>query len=301
MRVAITGATGFIGAGLRHALADAGIDYVVVTRNRDKAKEHCPKAAGVIEWDPPASGPEPEAFNGLDGIFHIAGSTIAQRWTSKTKQTIRDSRVASTRLLVESIRKCSLPPKTLISASAIGYYGPSDDTPLNESAPAGSDFLARLCRDWEAESARARESGIRVVNPRTGIVLGRGGGALAQMLTPFRMGVGGPIGNGRQWMSWIHLTDVVGIMLQALTDEGLSGPVNTTAPTPVTNAEFAKTLGRVLRRPAVLPTPVFALKIIFGEFADVLATGQRVIPEKAVDAGYGFRYPALEQALADAV
>lgn len=301
MAVAITGATGFVGTALQRALSETGIDYLVVTRDARRAKQRCREAAGVIEWDPPNSGPTPEALDGLDGVFHLAGSTIAKRWTAKAKQTIRDSRVGSTRVLVESLRQCSRPPKVLISASAIGFYGPRDDTGLDETAPAGSDFLAQLCRDWEAEAARAGELGTRVVNLRTGIVLGPGGGALSQMLAPFRLGVGGPIGNGRQWMSWIHLDDVVGLMVRAFRDNGLSGPLNATAPNPVTNREFSKTLGRVLRRPAVLPTPVFALKILFGEFADILATGQRVLPEKAVNADYEFRYPSLAKALADAV
>jgi uncharacterized protein (TIGR01777 family) len=301
MKVAITGATGFIGRQLVVALESSGHQYVIVTRRRGPAKMTFPNASAIVEWNLPSEDLEPDALEGLDGVIHMAGAPVAQRWTADAKRAIEDSRVQYTRALVHALGKTSNRPGVLVSFSAIGYYGVRDDTPLAESAEPGTDFLARVCRGWEGEATRATEFGIRVVNPRIGIVLGRGGGALAQMLTPFRMGVGGPIGNGRQWMSWIHVSDVVGIALEALTNQTLSGPVNATAPRPATNRDFSKALGRALHRPAVLPIPVFGLKLLFGGFADVLATGQRVVPEKALSAGYRFRYPDLEEALAEAV
>ena len=301
MKVAITGATGFIGKQLIKELQSTETEYAVITRNRTAARKSCPGANSIVEWNPPETGPDPAMLEGFDGVVHLAGETVAQRWTASTKHKIRESRVLSTRMLVEALRRTSDPPKVLVSNSAIGFYGPRDAAKLDENAVAGTDFLAKVCQDWEAESSAAAEAGIRVVNPRIGIVIGPGGGALAKMLTPFRMGVGGPIGDGKQWMSWIHVRDVAGLILYALTTPELTGPVNTTAPDPVTNREFSKTLGRVLHRPAIVPTPVLALKLMFGGFADVLATGQRVIPEKALRVGYRFRFPDLSEALADVV
>ena len=301
MKLAITGATGFIGKQLLKELQSAEAEYAVITRNRAAARKSCPDANSIVEWNPPETGPDPAMLEGLDGVVNLAGEAVAQRWTASTKRKIRESRVLSTRMLVEALKRTSDPPKVLVSTSAIGFYGPRDATKLDENAVAGTDFLATVCQDWEAESSSATEAGIRVVNPRIGIVIGPGGGALAKMLTPFRMGVGGPIGDGKQWMSWIHVRDVVGLILYALTTPELTGPVNTTAPNPVTNREFSKTLGSVLHRPTILPTPVLALKLMFGDFADILATGQRVIPEKALRVGYRFRFPDLSEALADVV
>ena len=301
MKIAITGATGFIGQQLIKELQAADAAYSVITRNAAAARKSCPGADDVFEWNPPEVGLDPTVLDDLDGVVHLAGATVARRWTASTKREIRDSRISSTKTLVEVLEQTPNPPKVLISASAIGFYGPRDATELTENAAPGTDFLATVCRDWEEASSRASERGVRVVNPRLGIVLGPGGGALAKMLTPFRMGVGGPIGNGKQWMSWIHLNDVTGLILHALTTSELVGPVNATAPEPVTNRTFSKALGRVLHRPAILPTPVLALKLMFGGFADVLATGQRVVPEKALAAGYRFRFPNLSEALADVV
>jgi uncharacterized protein (TIGR01777 family) len=231
----------------------------------------------------------------------MAGAPVAQRWTAKARGEIRESREKSTRELVRALGKLDRPPPVLVSFSAIGYYGPTGDEKLTESSPPGGDFLAGVCISWEREALVAREFGIRVVNPRVGIVIGPGGGALARMLLPFRLGLGGPIGTGRQWMSWVHVRDVVGIALEALTNEAMNGPVNATAPDPVRNREFSKTLGRVLHRPAVMPTPVLGLKLMFGEFAEILATGQRVVPAAALEAGYRFSHPDLESALRSAV
>lgn len=301
MQVAVTGATGFIGRKLVAALDAAGHSTVIVTRRRESASRAFPNAAGVVEWDLPGRELDPGVLEGLDGVVHMAGAPVAQRWTANAKRVIEESRILYTRALAGAIGRASRPPSVLVSFSAIGYYGVRGDERLDEAASAGTDFLARVCRGWEGEAARAADSGVRVVNPRVGIVVGRGGGALAQMLTPFKMGVGGPIGNGRQWMSWVHVDDVIGIALDALTRGALAGPVNATAPEPVTNRDFSKALGRALRRPAVLPIPVLGLKVLFGGFADILATGQRVIPSKALSAGYEFRYADLDAALAEAV
>ena len=301
MKVAVTGATGFIGKRLIEEFGREGIEFLVITRSPSRARQVFPQAAGILEWDPPDGGLNPSDLAGLDGVVNLAGATVAQRWTARAKDAIRNSRVDSTRLIVDAITGSDSPPPVLVSTSAIGFYGPHDSTRLNEDSPPGSDYLAEVCRQWEAESQKAAASGIRVVNPRFGIVLGRGGGAMANMLTPFKLGVGGPIGGGRQWMSWVHIDDVAGLLTHSLTNDSLSGPVNVTAPEPATNRDFSKTLGRVLHRPAILPTPVFMLRLGFGEFADILATGQRVLPEKALAAGYHFRFSKLQEALAEVV
>jgi uncharacterized protein len=301
MRIAITGATGFIGGHLTARLDAEGTAYVVLTRNPETARRTRPNAADIVHWDPPAAGPPPGKLEGLDAVVHLAGLNLARRWTSAVKSEIFDSRVLSTRVLATTLAGLESPPGVLISQSAIGFYGPRDDTPLEEDAPGGSDFLARLCQQWEKAAAPAAHRGVRVVHPRVGIVLGRDGGALPLMLTPFRLGLGGPIGNGQQWMSWVHIDDVVGLILHAIRQTPVIGPMNATAPTPVRNSDFSKALGRALHRPAFLPTPVFGLKLLFGEFAHVLTTGQRVVPAKASASGYAFRYPELGGALSDVV
>ncbi len=301
VKVAVTGATGFIGKRLVEEFERTGVEFVVITRDSSRARGAFPQAAGILEWDPPGRGLNPSDLAGLDGVVNLAGATVAQRWTARAKNAIRNSRVDSTRLVVDAISGSDSPPPVLVSTSAIGFYGPRDSTRLNEDSPPGSDFLAEVCQQWEAESQKATAAGVRVVNPRMGIVLGSGGGAMANMLTPFKLGVGGPIGNGRQWMSWVHIDDVAGMLIEGLKSAGLSGPVNVTAPEPATNRDFSKALGRALHRPAFLPTPVFALRLGFGEFADILATGQRVLPEKALAAGYRFRFPELREALSEVV
>lgn len=297
MRIAVTGATGFIGGALAAELERRGIEYTVITRRPGEAGKIRPGARSVVDWETLS----PQSLDGLDGVIHMAGAPVAQRWTPKARREIRESRETSTRELVGVLGQLDRPPRVLVSFSAIGYYGPRGDEKLTESAPPGSDFLAEVCVSWEREALAAGAFGIRVVNPRVGIVVGPGGGALAQMLLPFRLGLGGPIGTGQQWMSWVHVGDVVGIALDALTNEAMKGPVNATAPDPVRNREFSKALGRVLHRPAVLPTPVFGLKLMFGEFAEILATGQRVVPAAALESGYRFSHPHLEPALASAV
>ena len=297
MRVLVSGGTGFIGSALMARLRSRKDQGRVITRDL----AHATSVLGQeIDWVAPDADPKAMFAGGVDAVVNLAGESIfGRRWTAAQKARIRDSRVAGTRRLVAAMG--ALPaearPKVFVSGSAIGYYGPRGDQELQEDAPAGQDFLAEVCREWEKAALEAEALGIRVVLVRTGIVLGKNGGALAQMLTPFRLGIGGPIGAGKQWMSWIHLDDHVSLMLHAIATPALAGPVNATAPRPVTSRGFAKTLGKVLRRPAFLPTPRLALKLLFGESADILATGQRVLPARALASGFAFAFPDLEPAL----
>jgi uncharacterized protein (TIGR01777 family) len=233
-----------------------------------------------------------------DAVVNLAGESIADgRWTDARKRAIRESRVEATRALVAAMRTASPRPRVLVSGSAIGFYGDTGDAEVDESTPAGTGFLADVCRAWEAEATKAEPLDIRVVRARFGIILGPDGGALARMLLPFRAFVGGPIGSGRQWMSWVQRDDAIGLVRTAIENEALSGPLDVTAPAPVRNADFARTLGHVLERPAVVPTPAFALRLALGEMASMLLTGQRVLPAAALAAGYAFRHPELEGAL----
>jgi hypothetical protein len=291
MRITLTGATGFIGRHLIEALRARGDELTVLTRS--------PRAGTnprYLAWDA-NSVPPAEALR-ADAIFHLAGESVAQRWTAEVKRRIRSSRVDSTRALVRGLLEAPARPRVLISMSAIGIYGSRGNEVLSESSPPGAGFLEDTCVEWEREAQRAAaDSGLRVVTPRIGIVLGRDGGALGKMLTPFRAGVGGRLGSGEQWMSWVHTDDVVGLLLFALDNPVVRGPLNATAPSPVRNAEFTKELARVLNRPALFPVPVFALKLIFGEMANVLISSARVKPEAAIGAGYAFRFPLLGPAL----
>jgi uncharacterized protein len=323
MRVAVTGATGTIGRALVDALRERGDDVTALSRNTGRAQERlrgAPRGDGrereggereggtreggtleVARWTDPKSGPPPaDALRGRDAVVHLLGEQIAQRWSDKAKREIRDSRVLSTRNLVRALGE--LPederPGVLISQSGVGCYGFRGDERLDESAPAGDDFLARLSVDWEAEARRAEELGVRVVVNRTGMVLSESG-ALAKMLPFFKAGVGGPVAGGRQYVSWVHLDDEVGAILFELDTEAASGPVNLTAPEPLTNREFSKVLGRVLRRPAFAPVPAIAVKALYGEMASIVITGQRALPAKLTELGYRFRRPDLEEALRD--
>jgi uncharacterized protein len=252
-----------------------------------------------LRWDPQRGDLDAGRLEelGPEAVVHLAGESIGGRWTAERKARIRDSRVEGTRLLSERIAALSRRPSVMVCASAVGYYGDRGEELLEESSGPGATFLAEVTRSWEAAAQPARDAGIRVVNLRLGIVLSPDGGALARMLPLFRLGVGGPLGNGRQYMSWIALDDVVGTIQHALGAEALEGPVNTASPNPVTNREFARTLGRVLGRPAVLPAPAFALRLAFGELGDELLGGQRVNPRRLLASGYEFRYPQLEEAL----
>ncbi|MBV9004872.1 MAG: TIGR01777 family oxidoreductase [Solirubrobacterales bacterium] len=301
MRVVITGSTGTIGLSLARALHARGDDVVALSRNRRHAAEILGETAQVHEWaEPKQSAPPHEALAGADAVVNLLGEPIAQRWTDATKREIRDSRVRSTRSLVEALQ--GLPddarPRTLVSQSAVGYYGPRDAQLLDEEAPPGSDFVASVVVDWERE-ARSASPPLRVAITRTGVVLSPSGGALARMLPFFRLGLGGPIAGGRQYVPWIHLDDVIGAILISLDNQGAEGPLNVTAPNPVTNREFGRALGRALGRPAVLPVPGFALRLLYGEMAEVVTTGQRVLPARLGRLGYQFRHPQVEPALRD--
>ncbi len=300
MKVTITGATGFLGRRLcRRLLDEGGHGVLALTRQAISARKRLAPEIEVVDWDPAAGPPPAAALEGADAVIHLAGEPVGQRWSPAVKERIRESRLVSTRNLVAGIVAARRRPPALVAMSAVGYYGSRGDEPLDESSPAGAGFLAELCRDWEAEAARAGDAGVRVVSTRLGIVLGQRGGALARMLPFFKMFLGGPLGDGRQWMSWIHMDDAVGIVLHAARSGNVAGPANATSPSPVTNLEFVQTLGRVLARPASVPTPAPALRFLLGEFADVLLTGQRVLPKKVEAAGYRFRFPELEVALRD--
>lgn len=301
MRVAITGATGLIGRALIKELQGRGDDVVALSRDADRARQALGDRVDAHAWPDPTGAPPPEAaLAGADAVVHLLGEPVAQRWTSESKEAIRRSRVASTHSLVDGLLALAPDrrPATLVSQSASGFYGPRGDEQLSEDAPAGDDFLAGVVVGWEAEAMRAAAE-LRVAVTRTGVVLSPQGGALAKMLPFFRLGIGGPVAGGRQYVPWIHLDDVVGALLFCLDDAEAVGPVNLASPNPVTNAELSRTLGRVLSRPAVLPVPAFALKILYGEMAQIVVTGQRVVPSRLTQLGYEFRYPDLEAALRD--
>lgn len=295
MRVAVTGASGLIGRALVQSLIARGDEVTVLTRD-PSAHTTQPQLVG---WQPSSEPAPAQALAGRDAVVHLAGAPVAQRWSERAKRAIRDSRVIGTRNLVEGLRALApdARPRVLLSASAIGYYGAHGPEPVDEDSPAAEDFLAQVCADWEAAARAAQDLSIRAVQVRIGIVLERSGGALAQMLGPFRLGLGGPIGSGEQYMAWIHRDDVIGIMLAALGDERWTGPVNATAPEPVTARAFARELGRALHRPALLPVPTFALRLRFGEMAQVITTGVRAMPAKALVLGYSFQHPQLQEAL----
>ena len=297
MRTLVTGATGFVGRRLLERLERP----VVLSRGAELSRQRLgPLAGDVHAWRPQEEPPPVEAFDDVEVVYHLAGEPVAEgRWTAAKKERIRDSRVVGTRNLVQTLASLQRKPKVLVSASAVGFYGSRGDELLTEAAEPRDDFLAETCVAWEAEAAKARELGIRVVTVRVGIVLGSGGGALAKMLIPFKLGLGSPLGNGRQWMPWIHIDDLVGVMLHAARHGELDGPMNGTAPNPVTNRQFTRALGRVLRRPTFLPpVPGVVLRVMMGQFGSVLLTSQRAIPQAALDAGYEFQYAELEAALA---
>ena len=290
--IAVTGATGLIGAALVARFRARGH---VVRRLLRSAKNATPDD---VVWDPASGAPPAGALEGVDAVVHLAGEPVAHRWTQARKRAIRDSRVRSTEHLAAALGRLSTRPRVFLSGSAVGYYGDRGDLPVDETAAPGSDFLARVCADWEAAAAPIADAGVRLVLMRTGIVLSPHGGALQRLLPIFRLGGGGPLGSGRQWMSWIGLTDQVRAIEHALFTESVSGPANLVAPNPVTNAEFAATLGRVLVRPALVPVPSFALELLYGEMARAtLLSGQRALPRVLAAAGFEFAAPTLEAAL----
>ena len=296
MRVTVTGATGLIGTTLVAQLVAEGADVTVLSR--DPARAEARLGVQAMTWNPLSERAPAQALEGRDAVVHLAGENVAQRWTASAKRAIRESRVIATRHLVEGLRECGTGrPSLLVSASAIGYYGAHREEPLDEEAPAGHDFLAEVCLAWETQARMAEDLGVRTVQVRTGVVLDPRGGALAKMLPPFRLGLGGPVAGGAQYVSWIHVDDLVAIVRTALADERWSGPVNGTAPEPLTNHELARALGRALHRPALLPVPGAALRMLYGEMAQIVTTGARVLPAKPLMLGYEFRHPQLEQAL----
>jgi uncharacterized protein (TIGR01777 family) len=295
MKALVTGGTGFVGPRLLRLLDQP----VVVSRNPERARRSVGHLAGrIIRWDPLEGPPPPEAFADVDVVYHLAGESVAEgRWTAAQKARIRDSRVIGTRHLVQGIAQAAPKPRVLVSASAVGYYGDRGDEELTEAVPPAHDFLADVCVEWEREALAARSIGVRVVTARTGIVLGAGGGALAKMLTPFKLGAGGPLGNGRQWMPWVHVADLARLYVHAADHAEIDGPMNAVAPNPVRNSEFTRALGRQLHRPAFMPAPYIGLRLLFGEFAKVLFASQRVIPQVALDTGFVFQYPDIAGAL----
>lgn len=283
-----------MGRRLVAALRERGHDVKVFSRGGSRARE---LTAEVVKWDPNAGPAPPEALSALDGIVNLAGEPIDQRWNEDVKRRIVDSRVAGTRNLVAGLERAQPRPSVLVSASAAGYYGDRGDETLEEEASAGTDFLAGLCVQWEAAADGATSLGLRVVRVRTGIALDRSGGALRRMLPAFRLGVGGPLGSGRQYMPWIALEDLVGMYVAALEGDGWSGAANACGPQPARNREVARALGRILHRPALLPVPPLALRVVLGELASSATSSQRMLPTRALAAGYRFRYPELEGAL----
>ncbi len=297
MRVTLTGATGGIGRGLAEALIARGDEVTALTRSPDRATGRLPEGVTAVGWDPVA-GPAPaDALAGRDVVVNLAGEAVAQRWTSEVKQRIRASRELGTRNLVDGLRVAEPRPAALISGSASGYYGAHGDERVGEANGPGDDFLAAVSLAWEHEARQAEELGMRVAIVRTGIVLDADSGALATMLTPFKLGVGGPVAGGRQYMPWIDHEDEVGLLLAALDSPDFSGPINGSAPEPVTNREFSRALGRALHRPAFAPIPAAAIKALYGDMAQIVVNGVRMVPDRAGELGYAFRHPDLDEAL----
>jgi uncharacterized protein (TIGR01777 family) len=300
MKVAVTGATGFVGSRLVERLNAEGHAVVVLTRSLDRGRRVFPTSAfpnvEVVAYTPLASGEWQAAISGCDGVVNLAGEPIAEgRWTPQRKQAILDSRKIGTEKIVEAIAQANPKPSVLVNSSAVGYYGSSETTVFDESSPAANDFLAQVCQAWEVAASKVKESGTRLVILRTGIVLGMGG-AIAKMLPPFQLFAGGPIGSGRQWVSWIHQEDLVSLILTALT-QPLEGTFNATAPNPVRMAELCNSLGEVLNRPSWLPVPDFALEALLGDAAIVVLEGQQVLPKQTQASGFGYQYPLVKQAL----
>jgi uncharacterized protein (TIGR01777 family) len=298
MRVTVSGATGLIGTRLVRALRERGDDVTVLSRKPDRARETL--GVDAATWQPDAEPAPADALAGRDGVVHLAGENIAQRWTEEARRAIRTSRELGTRNLVAGLRAAEPRPGALVSASGVDYYGDRGDEPVTEEAPPGDGWLAQVCVAWEREAAAAEELGVRVVRLRTGIALDKGGGALAKMLPFFRLGIGGPVAGGRQYMTWIHADDLVSMYLAALDGADWSGPVNAVAPDPPTNREFSRALGRALHRPAVAPVPAFAIRLLYGQMAAIVVQGRRAVPDRARALGFTYAHHDLDEALRDA-
>jgi uncharacterized protein (TIGR01777 family) len=298
VNIVVAGATGFIGQPLCRRLHAAGHRLTILTRNPQKAVQFSPPDLQILAWSTKQAGEWQQVVAGADVVINLTGESIAgRRWTDEYKQQIRQSRLDTTRALVAAMINGDSPSRVLLNASAVGYYGNRGDAVITEQTPSGSDFLARLCVDWEAEALQATAAGVRVVLMRIGLVLGKGGGALEKMVPPFKWFVGGPLGIGRQWVPWIHQDDLLEMILWAIENSAVGGPINFTAPHPVTMREFASTLGKVLNRPALFPIPRFVLQLVLGEGAEAILVSQRVIPQAAQQLGFEWRYPYLEPAL----
>ena len=297
MKILITGASGLVGTELQKSFAANGYDLLLASRKEPTDEQH-------IQWSIEDGFTAPDKLEGIDVVVHLAGENVSGlRWTDDKKKAIHDSRVLGTRNVVDAISKLKNKPKTFVAASAIGFYGERGDEEVTESSSAGDNFLAGVCKEWEAESRRAEDAGIRTVLLRTGIVLSKDGGALSSMLLPFKLGVGGVVGSGKQWMSWISMDDEIAVINYVIDNENIRGAVNAVSPNPVTNHDFTKTLGEVLYRPTILPLPEFAVSMVFGEMGDaLLLASTKVLPKRLEDAGFEFKYPefkaALEHALA---
>lgn len=299
MRVLVTGATGLIGSALCDTLLARGDDVAGLTRDPDRARPDNPRVAWH-PWEPTLERPPADAFEGVDAVVNLVGETIAQRWTEETKRRIMESRRTATRNLVAAIVALERRPRVLVSQSAVGYYGDRGDAIVDESTGPGESFDAEVVQEWEKAAHEVESSGVRLAILRSGQVLDPGGGLLGELLTPFKLGLGGPLAGGDQYLSWIHIDDEVGLLLWAVENEGVSGVLNATAPNPATSRDLAKALGRAVGRPAVVPVPGFVLDLKFGgELGEVLRGGQRVLPRRALDLGYEFRHPDLSEALAD--
>ena len=303
MKIVIAGGTGFLGAPLAERYAEEGHDVRVLSRSLMAGDTRHDSGTGVpgvtrVGWKPDGtSGPWASALEGADALVNLAGESLAsKRWTPQRKALLRDSRILPARSLAAALKSALKPPSVFVGGSAIGYYGPRGDEPLTEESPAGTDFLSHMAEDWEGEARAAARPGVRLVHLRTGIVLERTGGALPEMMRPFRFFVGGRLGSGRQYTSWIHRLDWIELVRWIVQTPEVSGPVNATAPHPVTNRQFARALGRALRRPSLVPVPGFAVRLVAGEFGNSIITGQRVLPAVAKRHGYHFRYPEIEQA-----
>jgi uncharacterized protein len=297
MKVVVTGATGLVGKVLVRQLLEAGDEVIVLTRNPTKANLILGNKCHYHQWINTQELPPSEALEGAEAVINLMGETISERWSEQHKKRVYDSRVIGTRRLVEAIEKCSNKPNVLVSTSAVGIYGNRGTEDITESSSLADDFLARVCKDWETEANKASAIGLRVAIIRVGVVLGRGGGALAKMLPIFKLGGGGPVGSGAQMMSWVHVEDVAAMFIEGARNKSLSGAFNGTAPAPVSNAEFSKTLGKVLHRPAFMPAPAFAMKIAFGEMSQILLEGAKVLPSRFMQQNFPFRFPQLTSAL----